>query len=313
MGRHFIRRMANKINSFGEIIRTRGAATALLVCCLLLSTGCQQLSSPVSTTETKFPQGDGVTVAKVKGMILPHHLLVSAYIDKFYTEIARENSYDRVVILSPNHFGYGFNYVQTTDQVEGVKGAEGVALDRQSIKLLDESDLAAIEPKDFGQEHGIYVHYPFVKKYFPEAKIVPITVKNNTSCIKLDELAAKLEELDQLSGGKTLFLASLDFTHYSAESLAAQNDWRTIKWLETPPASADLCESSKMVSASLDTETPDAVAIDSAPVIYLMTKLMKDSGSGNFQLWARTSSCSMIKSLPGKDNTSHIFGYYPQN
>lgn len=266
--------------------------------------GCLPLSTVVDNTG---PQAK--IAGQVGGIILPHHLLVSAYIDKFYAELAATNSYDRIVILSPNHFGYGFNFVQTNTVV-----ADGLTADLPWVEDLDKAGTARIEPKFFGREHGVYVHYPFIKKYFPAAKIVPIIIKKDTPCEKVDSLVTELLQLEKSDPGKTLYLASLDFSHYSSEKLSIANDNRTVEWLKTP-LSADLCTQSRDMSVSLDNRVADAVAIDSAGVIYAMRKLMDERLMDGktplqFHFWARTSAAAIISGLRDADNTSHIFGYY---
>jgi AmmeMemoRadiSam system protein B len=324
--------MANQINKFRHRLE-KGILVVSFSLCLLLFAGCL----PVSTNDNSGKNVDvrqqlqeanwlnppAAIAADVQGIILPHHLLVASFMDKFYSQLAAANSYDQVVILSPNHFGYGYNLIQTSNNI-----ANAPALDTQWIESLEQSKTARIEPADFGKEHGVYVHYPFLRKYFPQATVIPITVKNGTPCEALDKLAKKLDELRNGEKGRTLILASLDFSHYSSEDLASANDRRTIEWLEkgavADAGGAGLCQESVEMAVSLDTQTPDAVAIDSPGVIYVMRRLMGDAATAitptttkpagrtetRFNLWARTSSSSLMNSVRALDNTSHIFGYY---
>ncbi len=308
--------MANQINKSRQWLE-KGILVISFSFCLLSLTGCLPVSTgdrPANDNaggqklqETNWLNPPEALAGGVRGIILPHHLLVASFMEKFYGQLAAENSYDRVVILAPNHFGYGYNFVQTTDAVEG-----GPGLDLKWIDTLEESKTARMETADFGKEHGAYVHYPFLRKYFPKALIVPIIIKNDTPCRTLDQLADKLAELRDREEGRTLILASLDFSHYSAEEISAANDRRTIAWLEKGAAfeAGNLCQESVEMAVSLDSETPDAVAIDSPGVIYVMQRLMQNSGAANFNLWARTSSASLLDSVRPIDNTSHVFGFY---
>jgi AmmeMemoRadiSam system protein B len=305
--------MANQIIKSKGSERKKGIVTIsfFLGLCwlgLVVLTGCPAVSTPVDKGVDSWPEKAAVT-EKVKAMILPHHLLVASFMEKFYAEIAAKNTYDRVVILSPNHFGYGHNFLQTTDKLP-----DPDSLDRQWVKELDSSRTARIENTDFGLEHGIYVHYPFLKKYFPGAKLVAVTVKDKTPCAELDRLAGKLMDLEKVSPGRTLYVASLDFSHYSSEEIAAANDRRTLSWLgRVSGADGDMCREATETAVSLDTKTPDAVAIDSPGVIYTLRKIMDGPETKErkvFQFWNRTSSASMMSSVRPVDNTSHIYGFY---
>lgn len=239
---------------------------------------------------------------EVKIAIIPHHLLVKSFMEKFYKQLADKNNYQRIVILAPNHFGYGFNFIQVSDVASGEGlGEIVVPIDMETVKNLDKDGVARLEPKLFEREHGIYTHYPFIEKYFPEAKVVPIIIKREATEKDLDELVAELKKLDN---GKILYLASLDFTHYTDEESAVQNDLKMLEWLGDD-GSKDL-ESALVAGTSVD-QTNESVAIDSPEALYVIGRL---ADGMQFGFWARTSSLSMINGLSPLQNTSHIFGYY---
>lgn len=129
-------------------------------------------------------------------------------------------------------------------------------------------------------------------------------------------LGEEINALINAEEGRTLVLASLDFSHYTAEEWAGKNDMRMMKWLDeigrwVPSGSVgDLSlEGAREVGMSLDTENKDSVAIDSPEGLYLMAWLMNRQGV-EWNLWARTSSASLIKGISAVDNTSHIFGFF---
>ena len=122
---------------------------------LILFSGCQ------------LQQNNAVQVV---GAVLPHHLLVANFIDDFYALLAQQIKPQRVILLSPNHFDYGTHFIQTA--TETPKNVYDAMLDLDAIRFLSSQADAVIENKDYFKEHGIYVHYPFIKKYFPDAKII---------------------------------------------------------------------------------------------------------------------------------------------
>lgn len=221
---------------------------------------------------------------EIKGAIIPHHLFVENYIDEFYAEIQNPDI-KRVILLSPNHFNFGFHYIQTNDQ-------------NTDYALL------AIEPLHFEKEHGITIHRPFINKYFPNAGIVPIITKVGTPEKLLDSLAAELSK--DLTD--TLIIASVDFTHYTEESFAWQNDQNTIKYLENPGTPS--LETLRKLAIPLSKTNDDATAIDSPESIYLLLKLMESANAQEFSIWKRTSTATVSNIKDPDYNTSHIFGRF---
>ncbi|MFA5829463.1 MAG: AmmeMemoRadiSam system protein B [Candidatus Gracilibacteria bacterium] len=252
---------------------------------------------------------------KIVGAVLPHHLLVANFIDDFYAELAKQIKPARIILISPNHFDKGVKYIQTATVTPNDQYND--LLDLQAINFLASKAGAFIENKYYSVEHGIYVHYPFIKKYFPQAQIIPITLKRGTPQAQMDKLIADLQDLQKIENKTTLILASVDFTHYVSEDIAAKNDqqtiayftqWASVESLRNNPAQvfADLVRLSK----SPKEQNPDAVAIDSPESIYVMLNYLNDNGVHGFSLWKRTSTLSLTTLKDPNMNTSHIFGKF---
>ncbi|MEK7544873.1 MAG: AmmeMemoRadiSam system protein B [Patescibacteria group bacterium] len=235
---------------------------------LLLLTACGSMSNVRENT-------------LLRGAVLPHHLLVESFIDEFYQHLQREFSDVRkIILLSPNHFGYGLRYVQMSES-----------------------------PRYFPKEHGIMVHIPFIKKYFSDAEILPIILKPQTPQENLDAL---VKELLPRVDVQTLVLASVDFTHYVGEKDALENDARAIAWLESNE-SVDfekILGLAKSIAIGKSDEGDDAVAFDSPETLYVTLKLMEAQGARHFVLWKRTSSASLMNLVDPAQNTSHVFGTF---
>lgn len=243
----------------------------------------------------------------LKGAVLPHHLIVDNIMDDFYTELATQADVERIILLSPNHFHYGFNYIQTTNY------AEGVSLDMDFINYLYNEEAVYIEPRYFDREHGIFVHYDFLQRHFPDAKIVPIIIKKYTSKEVLDKLITTIEKRDL---SKTLIISSIDFTHLTSEETALKNDDRTVNWLNEwslKQHQEDQYEDITKLAISLEEEIEDSVAIDSPESLYVLTQLMEHLEAYNFTPWKRTSSASLTGITDPLQNTSHIFMKFEKN
>lgn len=275
----------------------------------------------------------GVPVHKTiqGGMIVPHHLLVKDWMERFYEDQStrygiKNNGYsniERIILLSPNHFGYGYDWIQSTDIPPGqdIIPPSAATLDGHSIYRLSLSGAFSIEPTHFYREHGITAELQYLERFFWGAAILPITFKEGTPQAKLDALVEELIELQQRDPRKTLVVASIDFTHVEEEKYALENDNRTIEFLQSLSIAPSTDYRLQTTDFSLDalrslalTTDPvpldGAVAMDSPETLYVLLKLMDRAHKPNFTLWQRTSSASLIPGLPAEDNTSHIFGSF---
>lgn len=236
----------------------------------------------------------------VLGAILPHHLLVDYEIEKLYTYIAsRDPDIRTIILISPNHFNYGQRYVQSTD-------IDLPALDVDKIHTLNTAGAFTIEPKYYSKEHGITVHIPYIQKHFPNAKIIPIIIKQTTPEEKLDTL---IKALKTILDDHTLMIASIDFTHYVSEKYALPQDERTENWLlkeSLTAAPKTTFDTLKGIAKTLDPDSADGVSMDSPESLYTITQLLQNKNlSAIFH--KRTSSNSLLHSAKGADNTSHLF------
>ena len=219
------------------------------------------------------------------GIVVPHHLFVSNYIDQLYQMVA-DDEVERVIVLSPNHFYQGRGGIISSD--------------------VDFGDVASIEPGVFPLEHGVMVQLPYIEKYFPNAKVVPIIFKAGE--VEEEDIDRLVEYIVGDDSRETFVVASVDFTHYVKEAIAAENDRETVGWFEQWDGGLndDFNLFELQLLAESPREDPDRVAIDSAESIYALLKF----GFKNFQLVRRSS----VNSLTGLDvaanNTSHIFAIF---
>ena len=213
------------------------------------------------------------------GLVLPHHLLVEDQIDEVYESVSDQN-FDKIVIISPNHFGYGFNSIQTN-----------------SDNLVSENlDVVYAEPENYDKEHGIYSHYGFIDKYFAKSEVLPITIKPGTHKYQLDKLISGLRDLDLRN---TLIIASIDFTHQIAEVEAVESDKKVMEWM----TGHEQVLFEDIVSFN-EGWSEDQIAIDSPESLYVLFKVFEGA---TVEVLERTSSADILGFSNGDLNTSHIF------
>jgi AmmeMemoRadiSam system protein B len=169
----------------------------------------------------------------VTGIAVPHHVLAVDLIARGF-QAAAGNHYDRVVIVSPDHFNRSRRPMATTRRdintlfgvVQNDHAATGALLEKDA--LFDDSDL-------FTKEHGIAALLPFVKHFFPDAKLVPIAISYNASRDDCDRAVALLE---RLIGPRTLVVQSTDYSHYLPADAARERDQETLNIIAANDADA---------------------------------------------------------------------------
>ena len=160
---------------------------------------------------------------KLTGITVPHHLLAADLIARGFWA-ASAGSYDRIILVSPDHFNRSRRPLATTRQ--DIETPFGLARNDEAATgrllsngaLFDESDL-------FKQEHGIAAVLPFAKHFFPDARIVPIVVSYGSTRADWDAAVAMLDALVEPG---TLIVQSTDYSHYLTQQVAVRRDQETL-------------------------------------------------------------------------------------
>lgn len=168
-------------------------------------------------------QGDSRAVAA----IAPHHDLAAEYTAELFALLSSPEI-ETVIIIGPNHENIGSGEV-ITGLVDYRLFNNSVKTDEEWVKWLEQEKLAVSGAENFLNEHAIYALVPFIKYYFPEAKIVPIILKSSV----LQERAIFLGQsiADRIAatkaGDKVLIIGSIDFSHYLSTEQAKIKDMET--------------------------------------------------------------------------------------
>lgn len=175
-----------------------------------------------------FTPPEGVT-----GITVPHHLLAADLIGRGFWAASR-GSYDRVILISPDHFRKVHGLFATTrSNHETVFGT--IESDKPAIRALLEQD-ALFEPiADVSYEHGLHSVAPFVKRFFPDAKIVPVIASISTNAADWRRAA---DAIASLLTDRTLVVQSTDYSHYLPLADAVRRDQETLSILSAREASA---------------------------------------------------------------------------
>lgn len=253
----------------------------------------------------------GKTPITTKAIIVPHHLLVENYLNDFYKQTSEKNpNVERIILISPNHFDFGNRYIQSTTALTDKDGKQ-INLAKDEIAKLSQTGALFIEPIYFEKEHGIMNEFIFTNKYFKNAEIIPIRIKNGTPKDRLDKLS---NELSKIITPNTLIIVSTDFTHYTNEKTTLGNDEKFIEYFKNLNQTKEInFDEIKKLATSSKIDSPDAVADDSPESLYVALKLLQKENALNFLFFKRTSSAGLLGLKNPLDNTSHIFGEFFTN
>ncbi len=180
----------------------------------------------------RLPEGEAFPVAG----IVSHHLLAGELIDDWFRELARRRKVERFFILSPRHWDLGTgDYSLTAESWLTARGkvkADGDVVDR----LAEELD-CEVDREVFVMEHGIETLIPFIKKYFPDAKVVPLNYRGEApvNMPVVNRLWKSLSPYFEGAGAEENFLLiSSDFAHHGDFEGTRIKDERTDRFMENP-------------------------------------------------------------------------------
>ncbi|KKQ28135.1 MAG: hypothetical protein US42_C0002G0090 [Candidatus Magasanikbacteria bacterium GW2011_GWC2_37_14] len=162
----------------------------------------------------------------IQAIVVPHHLLAGEYIAGLFKRASGEN-FSTIVVIGPNHENISQEILATTLASWQTPWGE-VETDRGLVNnfLADFGEQTVFEA--FQNEHSVGAMAPFIKYYFPEAKIVPVIINSYANIQDANKLSIWLNKnLPEHS----LIVVSTDFSHYLDRVEADQNDLETQQWI----------------------------------------------------------------------------------
>ena len=144
----------------------------------------------------------------------------------FY-ELAQDGKPDTVVLMGPNHTGYGSALSLMREGVWRTPLGDVEIDSKMADDLLHETSVVDVDALAHRYEHSIEVQLPFLQFLYGNTfKIVPICflMQDYESAI---EVGRALEEV--LDATNTVVIASSDMTHYESAKSAAAKDQAALK------------------------------------------------------------------------------------
>lgn len=173
---------------------------------------------------------------KIVGLVCPHagYVYSGPVAANAYFELALDGKPDVVVVLGPNHTGYG-SALALMDAGIWQTPLGDVEVDTAvAHEIVSKTRLVDVDEIAHKYEHSIEVQLPFLQYlYGDKFRLVPI-------CFGMQDLASAEEVgralVEVLAERNAIIIASSDFTHYESQASAAKKDGAAIKAVESMDA-----------------------------------------------------------------------------
>lgn len=173
---------------------------------------------------------------KIVGLVCPHagYMYSGPVAANAYFELALDGKPDVVVVLGPNHTGYG-SALALMDAGIWQTPLGDVEVDTAvAHEIVSKTRLVDVDEIAHKYEHSIEVQLPFLQYlYRDKFRLVPI-------CFGMQDLASAEEVgralVEVLAERNAIIIASSDFTHYESQASAAKKDGAAIKAVESMDA-----------------------------------------------------------------------------
>lgn len=225
-----------------------------------------------------------------KGLVVNHHLLAPQFIARAFQTVATDKPIT-VVILSPNHFSVGKG--QVLSSLYDWQTPYGIIeSDTKIIWQLEKEGILKIEEAPFENEHGVSNIVAFAKKTIPNAKIIPIIIKDTSLPKESEKLA---DALKKHLPSDALVVASVDFSHYLPSNVADLHDAKSIAVME-----------------NFDYDGIKSLDVDSKPTLTTFLKYLEKVGAQTFTMLNHSNSAKIANDESILETTSYITGYFSE-
>lgn len=237
-----------------------------------------------------FEKAGGVQKAKdeIKGVLVNHHLLAPDLIAKAFNVVTSDQS-RTIVLISPNHFFTGRGQI-ISSEYDWQTPYGILKADLDIISKLKEIGAISIDEMPFEKEHGVSNIVAFIKKTIPNAKFIPLIVKDTISEKESEGLIGALEKILPVDA---LIVASFDFSHYLPSDMADFHDEKSIRALNF-----------------LNYGKTESLDIDSRPGLDIFLKIIKARGAESFTLFDHSNSAKVLNDTGIAETTSYISGIF---
>ncbi|MBP1927368.1 AmmeMemoRadiSam system protein B [Sedimentibacter acidaminivorans] len=226
-------------------------------------------------------------IGTIHGCIVPHHLLAKDLVHEVFQNVCK-NKYKTVVLIGPDHESIDKGKIFTT--LSDWQTPMGILeTDKAIINYLIENNIITENDDKLTKEHSTSGIIPFIKYYLGDVKVITLVLTKQT---KIDDIDKLVKELYQnINIGETLFIASVDFSHYLDLDTANKMDLESMDAIKY-----------KKVDKIMNFKNDN---LDSPISIVTILKIMDKIGSKNSTVLNHSNSELIIKKKL-EETTSYI-------
>ncbi len=224
---------------------------------------------------------------KIKGIIVPHHLLASKNIATGIKMISPKT--EHIILISPDHFNKCKNFVCIASGVfETYFGNIHTSSIAYNPLIDTNKDL-------FIKEHGIYTILPYIAYLNNNIKVTPLAVSVDKKWFSKREILVDI--INKAITNDTVIVVSSDFSHYLSLDESNLKDQESIKLIKNN-------DPNKLLKLN----NPDNT--DCPICLYLVSKLSKIRNFDNILELLHTNSANILNVPQYKETTSHFVIIY---
>jgi AmmeMemoRadiSam system protein B len=180
----------------------------------------------------KIPMVNPEGSRELLGIISPHagYLYSGPIAAQAFNEMAQDGKPDTVIILGPNHTGYG-SALSIMKEGSWRTPLGDVEIDSFVAEdIIKEAKIIDVDETAHRSEHSIEVQLPFLQYLYGDSfKMVPI-------CFMMQDLETAMDVgralVEALVNRNVIVVASSDFTHYETAERVNRKDLAAIKAIE---------------------------------------------------------------------------------
>ncbi len=228
-----------------------------------------------------------LNVGTVKGCIVPHHFVAKDLIHEIFQNI-KQHKYKTVVLIGPDHESTNKGKIFTT--LSNWQTPTGILeTDSELTEKLLRYNFVIENDDKLTMEHSTSSIIPFINYYLKSVKVVTLVL---TKQLKLEDVETLTNALyENLNMEETLFIASIDFSHYLNLQNADKMDSISMEAIKNK-------DINKIMSFTNDN-------LDSPISVITMLKLMDKLGSKEKTVLNHSNSELILKKIT-EETTSYM-------
>ena len=226
-------------------------------------------------------------VGNVRGCIVPHHLVAKDLIHEVFQNTSK-NKYKTVVLIGPDHESINKGKIFTT--LSNWQTPTGILeTDGEITKKLLKNNFVIESTDKLTMEHSTSSIIPFINYYMKDVKVITLVL---TKQVRLEDVEILTNALyENLNMEETLFIASIDFSHYLNLQNAEKMDSISMEAIQNK-------DIDKIMSFTNDN-------LDSPISVVAMLKIMDKAGISEKTVLNHSNSELILKKKT-EETTSYI-------